>query len=59
MALIGKVHDVKHVHGEVRFANDLEASVTGIGKAYMVVRAQTHFARFNGDRAFKPKHPRF
>ena len=66
MAQIGKVNDVKHVRrGEVHFANDLEANVmgdvsfTGVGKAYMVVRAKAHFASFNGDRAFKPKHPRF
>ena len=30
MALIGKVNDVKHGHGEVRFANDLEASRMGV-----------------------------
>ena len=29
MALIGKVNDVKHERGEVRFANDLEANATG------------------------------
>ena len=29
MALIGKVNDVKHARGEVRFANDLEASGMG------------------------------
>ena len=29
MAQIGKVNDVKHARGEVRFANDLEASGMG------------------------------
>ena len=29
MAQIGKVNDVKHVRGEVHFANDLEANVMG------------------------------
>ena len=29
MALIGKVNDVKHERGEVRFANDLEANAMG------------------------------
>ena len=30
MAQIGKVNDVKHVRGEVHFANDLEASRMGV-----------------------------